>query len=114
MCNCNFVHRVTSITPGTANVALAVTDDTNIGNMEPFIMLISKCKSMQIAAAPLPVVVNVNGTSVPVLDRNGQQVMSNVIPRKSEGIYIETSNTTTVTAPYVLLYTTPCCRRCAK
>ena len=109
MCNCNSnVHRVTAITVGES-VALAVTDDTNIGDKEGFGLTISCKKSMDIPAAPLPVTVTLNGVAMPVLDKNAQWVMSNKLPRKSFGRVVLTSNATAVTAPYVILYTTPCC-----
>lgn len=111
MCNCNSnIHRVTAITVGTS-VDLAVTDDTNIGDKESFGFTISCKKSMTIPAAPLPVTITLNGVSMPVLDRNGQQVLSNVLPRKAFGRVILTSNTTSAVAPYLILYTTPCCGR---
>lgn len=112
MCECNqFTHRVTSITAGTDNVVLTVTDNTNIGNGEPFVMLISRRKSMTIPAAPLPVVVTLNGVSVPVLDSNAQQVQSNNIPLKSFGTVITTSNSTTTVAPYLIIQKIPCCNK---
>lgn len=109
MCNCNSnIHRVISITVGES-VDLAVTDNTNIGNQERFGLIISCKKAMTIPAAPLPVTITINGVAMPVLDKNAQQVMSNTLPRKAFGKVILSSNTTTVTAPYLILHTTPCC-----
>ena len=111
MCNCNSnVHRVTNITVGES-VNLSVTDDTNIGDKEGFGLLISCKKSMDIPAAPLPITVTINGVAMPVLNKNAQWVMSNTLPRKAYGRVVLTSDTAAVTAPYLILYTTPCCNR---
>lgn len=126
MCNCNStVHRVTNLTAGTTTVNLTVTNNTNIGNLEPFTLLISKCKSVSVPASPLPVTITVNDTTMPLLDKNGIQIDSNMIPYCSYGRCVlespaavtESASTTTettaatrdISAPYVILYNTPKC-----
>lgn len=125
MCNCNStVHRVTNLTTGTSTVNLTVTNNTNIGNLEPFTLLISKCKSVSVSASPLPVTITINGTAMPLLDKNGIQIQSNMIPYCSYGRCVleadaavtesaSTTETSAVTrdisAPYVILYNTPKC-----
>lgn len=109
MCNCNSnIHRVTNFTVGEA-VNLNVTDSTNIGDKESFGITISCKKFLDIPAEPLPVTVSINGVAMPILDKNAQWIQSNNLPRRGFGKVILTSNTSSVTAPYVILYTTPCC-----
>lgn len=111
MCNCNSnIHRVTNFTVGEA-VNLNVTDSTNIGDKENFGLVISCKKAMNIPAAPLPVTISINGVAMPVLNKNAQWVQSNNLPRRAFGKVVLTSNTSTVTAPYLILHTTPCCNR---
>lgn len=125
MCNCNTtVHRVTNLTTGTTTVNLAVTNDTNIGNLEPFTLIISKCKSVNIPASPLPVTITINDTAMPLLDKNGIQIQSNMIPYYSHGRCVleattavtESTDSATqatvrdITVPYVILYNTPRCK----
>ena len=117
MCNCNInVHRVTQITTGTT-VNLSVTNSTNIGNLQPFQLLISQRKSLTIPASPLPVTITVNNVAIPLLNQNGIQILSNKIPLYSYGKYVSETITTTqgenetttfaITPPYVILYDTP-------
>lgn len=118
-CNCNKnIHWVTAITTGTSAVNLTVTNSTNIGNLQPFKLLISRCERANISAAPLPVTVTVNTVAVPLLNQNGVQILSNKIPRCAIGKYVSTTTATTteggdnattlaVTPPYVILYNTP-------
>ena len=111
MCNCNSsIHRVLSMTVGES-VNLTVTDSTNIGDKENFGFTISCKKAMNIPAAPLPVTMTINNVAMPVLDKNGQQIMSNVLPKRAFGAVVLDSNSTTTVAPYLILYTTPCCNR---
>ena len=112
MCNCNCnpnVHRVTAITVGTGAVDLSVTNNTNVGNSQPFVLLISKCKSATLPAGPLPVTVTLNGTAIPLLDQNGRQILSNKIPRNACGevVLVSSAADAPATPPYVILYNTP-------
>lgn len=133
MCNCNrTIHRVTNIASSSTLVNLTVTNSTNVGNLERFTLLISRCKQVNVASNPLPVTVTVNNTAMPLLDKNGIQIMSNMIPEYAHGRCVLTSpeavttsvnadvanadirniNATSVRnidAPYVILYTTPKC-----
>lgn len=125
MCNCNrTIHRVTNIASSSTLVNLTVTNGTNVGNLERFTLLISRCKQVNVASNPLPVTVTVNNTTMPLLDKNGIQIMSNMIPEYAHGRCVLTSpeavttsatpteNTASVRnidAPYVILYTTPKC-----
>ena len=138
MCNCNrTIHRVTNIASSSTLVNLTVTNGTNVGNLERFTLLISRCKQVNVASNPLPVTITINNTTMPLLDKNGIQIMSNKIPEYAHGRCVLTSpeavttsenastqdvkansastQTSTQTsvkaidAPYVILYTTPKC-----
>lgn len=104
--NCNNFHRVTLVSVTANNVVLTVTDSTNIGNLERFNLICRKPVSSLVATAPLPVLVNVNGTDVPVKNAFGLPLMSNVVPfGLTLGRYVvEEGDTAT---PYVILKT-PC------
>ena len=104
MCNCNrFDHRVYNITSNGTNLILSVSNSTNIGANERFVFYFPRCsktiKSV-VTGAPLPVLVNVNGANVQVLDSNEQAVLSYNVPRRSDGRYIvpETGE------PYIQLF----------
>lgn len=116
MCNCNdYTHRVTNITADTTLVNLSVTNNSNIGQLEPFQLVISRCKQVSVANNPLPVTITVNGTVMPLLDYNGIQVMSNKIPLRACGTCVltapepvtssvaETATERAITAPYIIL-----------
>lgn len=93
MCNCNrFNHRVYNITSNATNLILSVSNSTNIGDNERFVFYFPRCRRQTIKSvitgAPLPVLVNVNGVNVQVLDSNQEAVLSNNVPRRSDGRYI--------------------------
>lgn len=111
MCNCrcnNNVHRVVTATFNGTNVALTLTDSTDIGNKEPFNIIVCKPISSLVTGSPVPVVASINGVAtVPLRDAYGLPLMSNKVPwGKTCGTYIvdESGETPDV---YVILKT-PC------
>ncbi len=104
MCNCNRLnHRVYNITSNGTNLILSVSNSTNIGENERFVFYFPQCgKKIRnvITGAPLPVLVTVNGVNVQVLDSNQEALLSNNVPRRSDGRYIvpETGE------PYIQLF----------
>ena len=105
MCNCQTcqnVHYVTSVTDNTSSIDLVVSNSTDIGNLDPFILIMNK--NVSVPTAPVPVTVNVNGASIPLYNKYSIQIQSNRIPRRSVGAYVEAED------PYVILFTTPYCR----
>lgn len=110
MCNCNkcrFDHCLESVTATADNVALTVSNSTNISSLEPF-NIITGCRRISevVTGAPLPVQVIVNGTAVSLLNRYSLPILSNRVPRRSKGTYVVPASGT----PYVILHTTPCNR----
>lgn len=106
-CN-NKRHVVTNVTATDSNVALTVSNPTNISSLEEFNLVIP-CRinvSSAVSGAPLPVQVIVNGTAVALLNKYSIQIMSNHVPRRAKGAYVVPASGT----PYVILWTTPQCK----
>lgn len=105
--NCN-THRVVTVTYSGTNVALTLTNSTDIGNKEPFNIVVCKPVSSLVTGAPVPVVAEINGVaSIPLRDRFGLPLMSNKVPKgKTCGTYI-VDNSTETPDIYVILQT-PC------
>jgi len=89
-CNCNNNHGVVTVTYNGTNIALTLTNSTDIGNKEPFNIIVCKPISSLVTGAPVPVVANINGVAtVPLRDAYGLPLMSNKVPRgKTLGTYI--------------------------
>lgn len=73
-------HRVVTVTNTGTTIELALTDSTNIGNMETFNIICCKPVSALVTTAPIPVTAVINGAAVPVKDIYGQPLLSNVVP----------------------------------
>ena len=68
-------HRVIDITADGTNLILTVANSTNIGNNERFKFYFPRCAqriSNVVTGAPLPVLVNVNGVNVQLIDAYGR------------------------------------------
>lgn len=76
---CNF-HRVVTVTNTGTTIELALTDSTNIGNMEPFNIICRKPVSELVTGEPIEVTAVVNGAAIPVRNIYGLPLMSNVVP----------------------------------
>ena len=89
---CKHLHRVYDITVTATNVILLVCNSTNIGENERFVLYLPKSIrriiNATLTAGPLPVLINVNGADIQLIDVNNQAVESFNIPRRSDGIYI--------------------------
>ena len=111
MCKCNKRnHIVYNITSNDTNLILSVSNSTNIGDNERFVFYFPNCRRQTIRSVitgePLPVLVNVNGVNVQLIDSNGQAVLSNRVPRRADGRYIvpETGE------PFIQLFYPECVR----
>jgi hypothetical protein len=107
MKNCLCSHRVINITTDGTNLILTVSNSTNVGNNERFKFYFPRCSqriSNVITGAPLPVLVNVNGANVQLIDSYGRAVLSNRIPRRADGQYV----VPTTGEPFVRLYYPKC------
>ena len=107
-CNCNNTHRVLTVTYNGTNIALTLTDSTDIGNKQPFNIAVYKPISSLVTGDPVPVVASINGVAtVPLRDAYGLPLMSNRVPRgKTCGTYI-VDNSGETPDIYVILKT-PC------
>lgn len=103
---CNF-HRVVTVTNTGTTIELALTDSTNIGNMERFNLICRKPVSALVTTEPIEVTAVINGAVVPVKNIYGQPLLSNVVPfGKTCGRYV-IDDSGTAPAPYLWLET-PC------
>lgn len=112
MCNCNNkIHCLETVIVTDTNVALTVTNSTNISSLECF-HFNAGCKSISdfVTGSPLPVQIIVNGTAVSLLNKYSLPILSNRVPRRAKGAYVVPDGGT----PYVILFTTPCCKCNAK
>lgn len=107
-CYCKHAHRVFEVTATDTNLVLLVSNSTNIGNGERFTFYFPKSMRGAIGAvitgAPLPVLINVNGVNVQLIDSNNQAVNSNEVPRRSDGVYV----VPTTGEPFVKLFFKQC------
>lgn len=108
MCNCkNKTHKLETVTVTDTNVALNVTNSNNISSLDCFELVLGcKCVDDFVTDAPLPVQVIVNGTAVSLLNKYSLPVLSNRVPKRSQGAYVVPPSGT----PYVILFTTPYCK----
>ena len=103
-------HKVYDVTSNGTNLILSVTNSTNIGNNQRFVFYYPKrlmgVVGSVINGAPLPVLVNVNGDDIQLIDSNKQAILSNRIPNRADGRYIvpETGE------PYIQLFYPECVR----
>lgn len=108
MCNCNNnVLAVQTVTSNGTNVILTVSNSTNISSLQ-CIAFTANCKTISdsVTGAPLPVLININGTDVSLLNKYSLPVLSNRVPRRAIGAYV----VPTTGDPYVILFSTPCCK----
>lgn len=108
MCNCNSKnHYLQTVTVTDTNVALTVTNSTNISSLDCF-NFIEGCKKIRdfVTGSPLPVQIVVNGTAVSLLNKYSLPILSNRVPRRSRGAYVVPTSGT----PYVILFDTPYCK----
>lgn len=112
MCKCNINHCLETVTVTETNVALTVTNSNNISSLDCFNLIIGDCKSVSdfVTGSPLPVQIVVNGVAVSLLNKYSLPVLSNRVPRRAKGAYVVPTGGT----PYVILFTTPCCKCNAK
>lgn len=93
-CNCEFKHRTTALT--TAGV-FTVTNPNNVGNFDPFCLVITIDPDDVITGAPVAATVTVNGTAVPLWDMWGYPITTDRLFQRScyRGRYIIPSGGTT-------------------
>lgn len=102
-CNCEFLHRATSLTTGGL---LTVTNPNNIANLMPFNLVLCLNPNAVILGAPVNYTITVNGTDVALLNRVGLPISTDHLRSRKlyRGRYIVPAEGD----PYVILLNTPC------
>lgn len=88
-CNtCPYVHRTSAI---TATGVLTVSNSTNVGNFDPFCLIVTIDPSAVIVGAPVATTITINGTAVPLVDIWGYPITTDILQTrcKFRGKYIE-------------------------
>jgi len=104
--NCCKTHKVENVTVTDTNLALTVSNSTDISSLDDFNLVVNGCIGNRVSGSPLPVQVIVNGTAVSLLNKYSLAITSNRVPRRSRGAYVVPDSGT----PYVILFDTPACR----
>lgn len=102
-CNCcQYLHKTTALS--TAGL-LTVTNSTNIGNFDPFCLLLTINPNNVITTSPVAYTVTVNGTAIPIVDIWGYPVMTDRLKTRKvyKGRYIVNS-----TGAHITLINVPC------
>lgn len=100
ICNCNscpYVHKTTAL---TADGVLTVTNPNNIGNFDPFCLIVTIDPNSVITGAPVETTITINGTAVPIWDIWGYPVTTDRLKSRCryKGRYvIPTGGTTHLT-----------------
>ena len=90
-CNCcQYLHKTTALS--TAGL-LTVTNPNNVGNFDPFCLVLTICPNSVITGSPVAYTVTVNGTAIPIVDIWGYPVMTDRLRtrRVYKGRYIVNS-----------------------
>lgn len=69
-CNCN-IHKTTALS--TAGL-LTVTNPNNVGNFDPFKLVLTICPNAVITGPAVAYTVTINGVNVPIVDRWGYPI----------------------------------------
>ena len=70
---CQYLHKTTAL---SAAGLLTVTNPNNVGNFDPFCLVLTICPNSVITGSPVAYTVTVNGTAIPVVDMWGYPVMT--------------------------------------
>lgn len=102
-CNCENLHRATSLTTGGL---LTVTNANNIANLTPFNLVICLNPNAVILGAPVDYTITVNGADVALLNRFGLPISTDHLESRKlyRGYYVVPATGD----PYVILLNTPC------
>lgn len=89
-CNCPFKHTTTAL---TAAGLLTVTNPNNVGNYDPFCLILTINPDSVITGAPVNYTVTINGAAVPIWDKWGYPITSDVLNTRKcyRGRYIESA-----------------------
>lgn len=87
-CNCcQYLHKTTALS--TAGL-LTVTNPNNVGNFDPFCLVLTICPNSVITGTPVAYTITINGTAIPIVDKWGYPVMTDRLRTRKlyEGRYI--------------------------
>lgn len=96
-CNCcQYLHKTTALSNAGL---LTVTNPNNVGNFDPFCLILTICPNSVITGVPVAYTVTVNGTAIPVLDMWGYPVMTDRLKTRKvyRGRYIVSGADTHIT-----------------
>ena len=96
-CNCcQYLHKTTAL---SAAGLLTVTNSNNVGNFDPFCLVLTICPNSVITGSPVAYTVTVNGTAIPVVDMWGYPVMTDRLRTRKlyKGRYIVTNDEAHIT-----------------
>lgn len=96
-CNCcPNLHKTTALS--TAGL-LTVTNPNNVGNFDPFCLVLTICPNSVITGVPVAYTVTVNGTAIPVVDIWGYPVMTDRLRTRKvyKGRYIVSASESHIT-----------------
>ena len=102
-CNCcQYLHKTTALS--TAGL-LTVTNPTNVGNFDPFCLILTINPNSVITTSPVAYTVTVNGTAIPIVDIWGYPVMTDRLRTRKvyKGRYIVTN-----AEAHITLVNVPC------
>ena len=102
-CNCcQYLHKTTGL---SAAGLLTVTNPTNVGNFDPFCLVLTINPNSVITTAPVAYTVTINGTAIPIVDMWGYPVMTDRLKTRKvyKGRYVVTN-----TAAHITLVNVPC------
>ena len=88
-CNCPYMHRTSAI---SATGVLTVTNASNVGDFDPFCLIVTINPDAVITGAPVPVTVTINGAAVPIVDVWGYPITTDILGvcrTKYKGRYIQ-------------------------
>jgi hypothetical protein len=102
--NCNEIICANSVTVNATNVVIDFSETVTLNDRERFNFRL--CQSIPTAGASLPVVVTVNGETIPLWNKYGNPILSSEL--RCKRIYRSYYGATT---PHVIVYNTPlsCC-----
>ena len=103
--NCNCCEHLHKSTGLTADAIMTVTNSTNVGNFDPFCLLLTINPNTVITGAPVAYTVTVNGVSVPIVNIWGVPVTTDVLRTRRiyHGRYVIVAG-----EPHVTLADAPC------
>ncbi len=91
-CNCNCPYKHTTTALSTAGL-LTVTNPNNVGNFDPFCLVLTINPDSVITGAPVNYTVTVNGAAVPIWDKWGYPITTDRLCTRTcyRGRYIESA-----------------------